>query len=123
MAGEADPPAQGTGRASVGVHVLAIARHYPVLEWLLAIVGIAAFLLGTLPELAPRDRLLTLTCLVVAILFAAQYAVRLWRAPLVANELGAEAAAPESGVPPRSAAPRLRWAMSGAAVVDLLSAA
>ena len=70
-------------------------------ERLLAIVGLAAFLTGTLPDLpAIYNSGLTVLCLAVAVLFALEYIVRLRQAPA-----------------------RLSWALSAPALIDLLAAA
>lgn len=70
-------------------------------EQLLAILGLAAFLSGTLPDLPPRyGGVLTALCLAVALIFAAQYAFRLYRADN-----------------------RLSWALSAPGLIDFLAAA
>jgi voltage-gated potassium channel len=99
MAEQADPRAEATEPAPPAA-LSRRERGFPALEWLLALLGISAFLLGTLPEFAGRDRPLTVICLVVAAFFAGQYARRLWQAPS-----------------------RLTWALTGSAIIDLLAAA
>ncbi len=70
-------------------------------ERIVVVVGITAVLVGTLPQLPTfHGGLLTLVCVAVALLFAAQYVLRL-----------------------RAAKDRLRHALSGAAIIDLLAAA
>jgi voltage-gated potassium channel len=70
-------------------------------ERVIAIVGLAAFLAGTLPDLASiYGRALTVLCLAVSALFAIHYALRLYRSPV-----------------------RTTWAMSTPAIIDLLAAA
>src|SRR4051794_4200971 len=70
-------------------------------ERLLAIVGLAAFLGGTMPSLDPKlDATLTLFCLGVSLLFGLQYAAGFLRA-----------------------SERVRWAASGHSLIDLLAAA
>lgn len=70
-------------------------------ERLLVIVGIAAILVGTLPELPiAYDWLLTIVCLAIALVFAALYVLRLWPAK-----------------------DRLHHALSVPAIIDLLAAA
>jgi voltage-gated potassium channel len=69
-------------------------------ERILVVIGVAALLVGTLPGLAPLyDRLLTLACLAVALVFAGIYGVKL-----------------------RAATDRRAFALSGHAVIELLAA-
>jgi voltage-gated potassium channel len=75
--------------------------HERTAERLLATLGLAASLIGTMPGTAARyDGSLTFACLAVAAIFALQYARRLYRSP-----------------------DRIRWIISGSAVIDLLAAA
>lgn len=70
-----------------------------VAERLLVVVGLAAVVVGTLPGLtALEDRLLTATCIAIALAFGAFYLIRFW---------------------PSKARPRRP--LSGAAVIDLLA--
>ena len=70
-------------------------------ERVIAIVGLAAFLAGTLPDLASiYGGALTVLCLAVSALFAVHYALRLYQSPV-----------------------RTSWAMSTPAIIDLLAAA
>jgi voltage-gated potassium channel len=70
-------------------------------ENLVAVLGLAAFMAGTLPALrGSYDRILTGICLGTAVLFALCYAVRLSRAPA-----------------------KLGWALTLPAIIDLLAAA
>jgi voltage-gated potassium channel len=113
MAGDADRQGNETERATDVASYARLGGFDLPLESLLAIVGIVAFLAGTLPELAGRDRLLTTVCLIVALLFALQYAIRLWQ---VSSSSGSAAYLGRE----RS---RIRLVLSGTALVDLLAAA
>ncbi|MGH6925090.1 MAG: cyclic nucleotide-gated ion channel [Propylenella sp.] len=73
----------------------------PAGERLLAVVGILAFLAGSLPNLSRAyEAALTVLCLAVALLFAALYVLRLVKSPA-----------------------RLGWALSTPGIIDLLAAA
>ena len=68
-------------------------------ERAIAFVGVAAFLAGTLPGLWPgAARALTIICVAIALLFLAQYILRLRREPKP-----------------------LEWMVTGPAIIDLLA--
>ena len=91
-----DPP--GGSRAA---HGLLSHRLGATGEQLLACLGLVAFLAGTLPDLpATYEGALTAVCVAVALLFALLYLLRLRHAPA-----------------------RLNWAMTPAALIDLVAAA
>jgi voltage-gated potassium channel len=76
-------------------------RAIALSERFLAIAGIAAFLAGTTPGLAPgSERALTLFCLLVALIFAVRYGIAFLRAD-----------------------DRVKWAASAPAIIDFLAAA
>ncbi len=99
MVGAANsPPEKPVGSAATGLSWL---RLETTGERIVAIVGLLAFLAGTLPNLpSTYDGALTVLCLAVAALFAIEYVVRL-----------------------RQSSGRLSWAVSAPAVIDLLAAA
>jgi voltage-gated potassium channel len=81
MAGEtfsSSTRADGAASASPNARQL---RHEGPAERLVAIVGLAAFIAGTLPSLAPYEGYLTLACLGVAAVFSVGFGFRLYRAP------------------------------------------
>jgi voltage-gated potassium channel len=88
-------------------------------------VGLAAFLLGTLSGISPRqDRALTLICFAVALTFSVQYGLRLWLAREAAPARRSPSAS--SKVPDARHAPVERprqWALGVSAFIDLLAAA
>ncbi len=81
MAGETFPSSTRPDSAALVPRIARTLRHESLGERLVAIVGLAAFVAGTLPRLAPYDRYLTLSCLAVAAVFAIRFALRLYRAP------------------------------------------
>ena len=86
-----------TGRTGFLANVPAVLTSY---ERSIAALGVAAFLAGTFPGLwADAYRALTLVCLVVALVFCAQYVLRLHDQPN-----------------------RLEWMVRGHAIIDLLAA-
>ena len=99
MAGKTAPGKAGGARSSTLAHSLL--RHEAAVDRILAIVGLAAFVLGTLPALQEEQgAALTTLCLIVSALFAVQYILRLVVAPRP-----------------------LQWAMTAPAIIDLLAAA
>jgi len=101
MVGAEDSASEKPGDTSFPTLLVRLPRAIAQSERLLAIAGLAAFLVGTLPGLsAGFERALTLFCLLVALVFAAEYALELYRADN-----------------------RWKWAFSGPALIDLLAAA
>ena len=93
----------GSGRPGAGVRTLAqsLLRREAAVDRVLAVVGLAAFVLGTLPALQrPHGTAFTALCLIISALFAVQYALRLVSAPH-----------------PHA------WAITAPAIIDLLAAA
>lgn len=90
-----------SGKATLAATLARLARVGTRWERIVAIAGLLAFLLGTTPGLSARTQPeLTDFCLLVALVFALQYGLQLFRAR-----------------------DRARWAMSGYALIDLLAAA
>jgi voltage-gated potassium channel len=100
MDGARNPSSGNRSGAVVTTLHSGYARAVASWERLLAIAGLAAFLAGTIPGLSPAtEQALTVFCLLVALIFAVEYAIELLRMP-----------------------DRLHWAMSVPAIVDLLAA-
>ena len=87
------------------------ARQIRVLEVVLILIGIGSVSAGTLEHVGPITIAVAATCTgIVAAVFFAEYLVRLWIAPEIARFH-------DSG-PSRA---RLRWALSGEGLIDLLA--
>jgi len=121
MGGEEKLPRETPSRVGPWASLPSFLRDMGPWARLLAAVGLVAFFLGTVPDIsAGHARLLTAICVFVALFFAMLYGVRVWQAsaaPLRRGEITGLA----SG---RVASPvsRIRWALSGEAIVDLLAA-
>src|SRR5262245_59799412 len=101
MVGAEDSTSQKQANAAFAATLSArLTRITAGWERLLALGGIAAFLVGTMPDLGSRTQTdLTMVCVLVSLLFALQYALGLLRA-----------------------ADRRKWAASGHALIDLVAA-
>lgn len=87
------------------------ARQIRALEVVLILIGIGSVSVGTLEHVAPVTTAVAATCTgIVAAVFFAEYLVRLWVAPEIARY--------QDSAPSRA---RLRWALSGEGLVDLLA--
>jgi voltage-gated potassium channel len=100
MASAGEAPRGELGGARPSALSQTLLPYEDAIERILAVVGLAFFLLGTLPEIAARHGfLLTFGCLAVSALFGVEYLLRLRNAP-----------------------DRRRWAGSTPAVIDLVAA-
>ena len=80
MAGETLPSSTRPDGAASASRIARTFRHEGPAERLVAITGLAAFIAGTLPGMAPYNGYLTLVCLAVAALFAVSFGRRFYRA-------------------------------------------
>ena len=87
------------------------ARQIRALEVVLILIGIGSVSAGTLERVGPITTTVAATCTgIVAAVFFVEYLVRLWIAPEIARF--------HDSAPARA---RLRWALSGEGLVDLLA--
>ena len=87
------------------------ARQIRALEVVLILIGIGSVSVGTLERLGPVTTAVAATCTgIVAAVFFVEYLVRLWIAPEIVRF---------HGLGPARA--RLRWAVSGEGLIDLLA--
>jgi voltage-gated potassium channel len=100
MVGAEGSSSNHAGKAALAAITARFSHFGARWERVLAIGGLGAFLFGTTPGLSARVEVeLTDFCVLVALLFAVQYGLQLFRAT-----------------------DRVRWMMSGHAIIDLLAA-